>query len=114
MPKTKSGEEITWSEFMTRWKQGISDITPQQKAKSQLSGTWIQLVGITSGLIISLYNFKALWWVALILAGVWINTFIQLLSLKSQLRFFKDLESNSEEVNLFDLLPNEDKEVKND
>jgi hypothetical protein len=37
MPKTKTGEQITWKEFFKRWGEGMKSITPRQKLDSQVS-----------------------------------------------------------------------------
>jgi len=92
MPKTKAGEAISWKEFFSRWKTGIEGITPEQKIKAQLSGTRIQLLGILLGFAVSIYGYDKLWWVGIILLGAAINTFIQYLSFKQQLKVFDDIK----------------------
>lgn len=67
MPRTKNGEQITWSEFGKRWKQGIAAVTPLQQTKSQLFGQWIILIGIVWGAIIAGYT--KTWWLLVILMG---------------------------------------------
>jgi len=97
MPTTKLGEKITWEEFFTRWKKGITEITPLQKLDSQLTGTKIMLIGIFLGLCVSLYGFKTLWWIAIILTGAFINTWVQYISFKQQLNIFINIEKQIKE-----------------
>ena len=51
MPKTKSGEQISWKEFFKRWKKGIDSITPIQKLRLDARGTFITLLGYIVSLI---------------------------------------------------------------
>lgn len=97
MPKDKYGNKLTWKEFFSRWKQGIEEIKPLQKMKTQVSGTKIILIGTSLGLTVSLFNFKTLWWVAIILFGALINTSIQYLGLKQQYDMLVKIEKRLEE-----------------
>ena len=96
MPKTKSGEVITWKEFFKRWGEGIEGITPKQKIKTQILGTKISLGGMFGGLLISIYAWKQLWWVGIILIGAIINTLVQYLGQRQQLNQFKKLDEYEE------------------
>ena len=96
MPKTKKGEEITWKEFMERWKSGIEGITPEQRIDAQVSGTKIMLLGLFFGICLSLYKYKSLWWVAIILTGSFIVTWMQYISYKQQLNIFKTITKELE------------------
>jgi len=69
MPRTKSGEKITWKEFFARWKKGIEGITQLQMTKQQLRGMKIILLGLLCGIIVCLFNIKNLWWLLIILVG---------------------------------------------
>lgn len=85
----KEGNELTFKQFMARWKEGMKNINPYQQTKSQLISTWIMLVGIIAGLVITIYTFETLWWLTIILAGGTFNTLIQILGLwqkKEQLK----------------------------
>jgi len=81
MPKTKTGEEISWKEFFQRWKKGIEGITPLQQLKSQINSMVVMLIGIACGFVISLFNLKTMWWLSIILGSAFFNTTIQLLAL---------------------------------
>jgi len=101
--KDKEGKKITFKEFLGRWKEGIEGITPKQKLKSQSSGTTLQLIGIVLGIVISIMNFKMLWWVGIILVGALITTGTTYLTIKQQLMALKKFEENiTEEVSLDD------------
>lgn len=96
--RDKQGNKLTTKEYMKRWGEGIEGITPQQKLDTQLTGTKITLIGIFLGLCVSLYGYKNLWWVALILCGAFITTWVQYISFRQQKRIFKQLDLESEEV----------------
>ena len=90
--RDKQGNKLTFKEFINKWKEGIEGITPFQKIKTQLSGTKIILIGLFLGLVVSLYGFKRLWWVGIILVGAIINTGVQYLSLRQQKKLLENLE----------------------
>jgi hypothetical protein len=92
MPKTKSGEVITWKEFGKRWKKGIEGITPLQQAKMAYKSTWITIVGILLGLVISAIAIKSLYWLFIILTGALFNTFIQQIANLQRWRMFANVE----------------------
>ncbi len=81
MPKTKAGEKISWKEFMRRWGKGIERVSAYQQVKMQIISTWIILIGVLCGFIITLFAFKQVWWLTIILGGALFNTSIQLLGL---------------------------------
>ena len=105
--KDKQGNKLTFKEFIERWKIGLEGITPIQRIDSQLAGTKLMLLGLVLGLIMSLIGFKSLWWVAIILTGGIINTFMQYVTLIQQQKAFKNLEDNS--VDLTDVKDKLDK-----
>jgi len=102
--KDKKGKELTFKEFMGRWKEGFSNITPLQKTKTQLFGTKISLLGVFLGLIISIIGYKNLWWVGLILLGALINMGVQYLGLTQQRDTLVKHEASCEEMSLEDLM----------
>jgi hypothetical protein len=89
--KDKEGNKLTASEFFSRWGEGIKQITPYQKLKFQLRGTFLILIGLICGLIISIKNYKTLWWVAIILLGALIVNGIQYFALRQQKSLLKRL-----------------------
>ena len=76
MPKDKDGNKLTWKEFFARWKKGIEGITPLQQAKVIYQNSFIMLLGILLGIIFSLFRFKDLWWLTLILTSAFVNTLV--------------------------------------
>ena len=90
--RDKKGNYLTVKEYFKRWGEGIEGITPAQKLNSQLSGTTISMVGIILGLCVSFLNLKQLWWVSIILAGAFINTYIQWIGFRQQKRIFGNIE----------------------
>jgi len=108
--KDKEGKKLTSTEFIERWKSGIEGITPAQKLKTQIMGTRISLIGILLGLFVSIYGYKHLWWVGIILLGALINTGIQYLGLVQQMKVFEDIEKQLKEEEK-ELMVNDGKEV---
>ncbi len=96
--KDKEGNKLTFKEFMTRWKGGIENVTPLQKTKIQLTGTKITLLGLFLGLCVSIYGWKNLWWVGIILIGALINTGVQYLATKQQKKLYQTIEDNFKEA----------------
>lgn len=96
MPKTKSGEIISWKEYFKRWKAGIDGITPVQKLKGDIYGTTISLLGYFIAIGILLYQGDFMGWLSyallLIFIGSSITTGLKLISLKQQLKFMEDLD----------------------
>lgn len=93
----KEGNKLSFTEFIGRWKTGISGITAQQKLKTQITGTRIILIGLFLGLFVALYGWKNLWWVAIILVGALINTVTQYIGLIQQKKVFDDIERQIQE-----------------
>ncbi len=104
MPKDKEGNKLTWKQFFRRWKDGIDNVTPIQKTKTQLTATRIQLLGLILGLIVTTIGYKNLWWVAIILFGAMINTGVQYLSLSQQKKTLVKHEEQCEEMSMEDLM----------
>ncbi len=90
--KIPSGEEITGKEYMKRWKKGIMKVGMLSQTKIQVRSTWIIVVGIVGGLIISAINIKTLWWLVLILLGALGNTIMQLIALIQKRNLLDNLE----------------------
>jgi membrane glycosyltransferase len=92
MPVTKSGEQISWREFMSRWRKGIEGITAIQQYKAQLSGTYNSLAGIVFGIIVCLFGIKTLWWLMIILIGGLINMYVSYIGIKQKIKALQDIE----------------------
>jgi len=93
--KDKFGNELTFKEFMARWKSGIESVNPLQQTKMQIYSTWIIIIGLLCGIIMCIIGIKNLWWLMIILIGGLFNSSIQLLSLiqkKNLLQRFEGYE----------------------
>jgi len=98
MPITKTGEKISWKEFISRWKNGIEGITPLQQTKSLFTSNVIMFIGMVLGFIISLFNFKTLFWLTIVLAGGIINIFINMLSTWQKMALLLKLEQDMNSI----------------
>ena len=96
--KDKEGNQLTYKEYMSRWKEGIVQVTPLQQAQAQYKSTIIMLIGILAGIIICITQFKKLWWVFLILVGSFGVVGIQLLGLFQKKRALQRFEKLAKEV----------------
>lgn len=91
--KDKDGKEISYDEFKTRFKQGVEGVTQLQQTTMQIKSTWIIIIGILCGIVVSLFAWRTLWWLEIILIGALFNTSMQLLGLwqkKIQLKMMED------------------------
>ena len=79
--KDKKGNKLTYKQFMSKWKEGMRGITPYQQTRMQLNSTYIMLIGILCGFVITLFNLKNLWWLSIILGAAFFNTSISALGL---------------------------------
>jgi hypothetical protein len=95
--KDKQGNKLTFKQFMDRWKSGIENTTPYQKVKVQILGTRITIIGILLGLFVSIYGYKNLWWVGIMMVGALINTGVQYLGLVQQRKIFEKIEEELKE-----------------
>jgi hypothetical protein len=104
MPKLKSGEYVTWTEALKRFKKGVEDITPIQKLENELRGTFITLLGFVFSLIAVIWKRDAIGLLAyglmLIFLGSSITTGLRYLGLRQQVMVFKNLENESLNLNL--------------
>ena len=103
--KTKTGERIDAKEFFKRFKKGIDSITPLQKLQNEQRATFIMLVGYLVGLIsLVIYReaFVVAWFtyaLIIIFFGALFGQVIKYLTLRSQLKLFKDLGDESLDLN---------------
>ena len=91
--RDRDGKELTFQEFMSRWKEGIEGITPLQQTNTQLWGSTIMIIGILAGIIVSIVAFNNLWWVMIILIGALINSLIQFLGVLQKRIALKRIET---------------------
>jgi len=91
--KDKQGNKLTFQEFMQRWKQGLEGVTPLQQVRMQLWSTYIMLIGIVCGFVISIIAWKNIWWLAIILGGALFNTGISALGLWQKKKLLEGMEN---------------------
>ena len=76
--RARDGEELSFRQFMKRWKDGVINITPLQQTKTTLWSFIPVFAGIIWGIVITLLS--GIYWMSLILAGSFPITFIQFIS----------------------------------
>lgn len=67
----KSNENL-----IKRWIEGVRAITPYQRARIIYFNTYIMVIGILAGLVVTLFFLKTAWWLTIILLAALINTFV--------------------------------------
>ena len=97
--RTRDGEWIEGKEFLKRWGKGIEGVTPFQQSKSQLLFTWITVIGILCGIGISIYAYKTLWWLVIVLIAALGNTIVALIGLYQRYKQLKRIDETFKEVN---------------
>ena len=90
--KDKQGNELSFKQFTQRWKSGIQSVTPLQQIKIQVRSTKIILFGILAGIVITIINIKTLWWVLIMLVGVFGVTTVQFIGLLQKKKMLEDIE----------------------
>ena len=94
--KTKTGENISLGEFFKRWKQGMDGINQYQALKVQILGNTIIIIGLLSGIVISIIGIKNLWWLLLILVGGLFNQSVTLLTTYANYKRLKPFYNEQE------------------
>lgn len=72
----KENRWIDGKEFFSRWKAGINAVTPLEQTRSQLVFSWITIIGILCGIIVSIISVKNLWWLLIILIAALGNSIV--------------------------------------
>ncbi len=90
--KDKSGRWIDRKEFMSRFKDGVVNITPYQQARIVYKNSYLMLFGVLAGLIFTLFSFKNLWWLSIILFSAFINTVVVQIGNYQKYIAFKNIE----------------------
>ena len=91
-----SGNKLNLKEFLERWRKGLRGVTPRQQTHVQVRSTWVMIVGILAGIIISIIGIKNLWWLLIILIGALGNTSVQLLGLWQKKNLLEKMEQSLE------------------
>jgi len=94
----KQGNKLTYKEFMARWSAGIKGVTQYQQTKMQLNSTYIMLIGILCGFVITLFNLSNLWWLSIILGAAFFNTGVSALGLWQKKVALGEIEKMFNEV----------------
>ena len=122
MPKIKSGEKITWSDWFKMWGNGIKQVatnpTPLEKLNIEIRATFINLIGVTTcltALIIFREQFFVSWFaygLILIFVSTLITTTLKFFGLREQKKFIKNLNQGEIEETKIPEEIIEDKENK--
>jgi len=97
MPKDKLGNYLTWREFFKRWKYGIENLSPTQKLSNESRGSFISLIGFIISFFAVIYMRNKIgllsYGLILIFLGSIITTGLKYLSLRQQLKYIKNLDT---------------------
>jgi hypothetical protein len=93
--KDREGKEVSFKEFIRRWKEGAMTLSPLQQAKTAMTGYYITLFGMIWGIYFS-YIFE-FWWLAVILIGNLIITGLAAYGNYVRLNIFKGLDKINNE-----------------
>ena len=99
--KDKQGNKLSFKEFMSRWREGVSGITPLQQSFTQLLGTWIVMTGLIAGIVVTcLVRLENMWvWILIILIGSLIVTGTSLLGQYQKYRAYKRIDMEMKRLN---------------
>jgi hypothetical protein len=90
---TPHGEKLTFKEFIERWKLGIEksalSSTPKEKNDAMIRFTWLMIIGLFIGMIVSAIKWRTYWWITIILLAGLGNTSVQLISLYQKKKSFE-------------------------
>jgi hypothetical protein len=105
--KDKAGNQITFKEFMSRWKKGIESLSPAQKLKNDINGNFVTLLGYLVALVAVIVKIEAIgllsYGLILIFIGSAWTTGVKWIMLRQQYKFMNDLDLssiNEEEVKI--------------
>ena len=94
--KARNGDELSFKEFMASWRNGIEGSTPLQQTKITLWCMTPILVGLFYGFFVTL--FTKMYWLALVLAGSFPITLIQLIALWQKYKIQKKVDETMKEL----------------
>jgi len=95
--RDKKGNWIDYKEFNKRFKEGVAGISPLQITSQQLMGMRIVLLGLLCGITVSLFNFKNLWWLFIILFGSLYVNITQYIGTWQKKKALEDIEKQFKE-----------------
>ena len=94
----KAGNKLTFSEFKERWKQGIAKVSQLQQVNASINFTWLTLVGLLCGIVVSAWQFNTLWWLTIILVAAFGNTGVGMLGLWQKRIMLLNIEKQMKEI----------------
>ena len=83
---------------LSKWKQGIANITPLQQLQSTQKGNWVMLVGIIAGIIVMGFKAKEFWWIEIILTASLFNHSLMMIGIQQKIKLITKLEQGGENV----------------
>jgi len=99
--KDKEGKKLTVKEFTKRFKDGIVNMTPEQRLKNEARSTFIMLIGYLIGLVsLVIYrkSFVVQWFtyalIIIFLGASW-GQFVKWFTSRQQLRLLKNMGENA-------------------
>jgi len=99
--KDKEGNKLSSKEFLKRFKEGVSNITPVQKLQNEVRSTFTMFIGYVVGLIsLIIYrdSFVVIWFtyalIIIFLGATWSNG-IKWFALRQQLKLFKNMDNEA-------------------
>lgn len=90
----KTGEWVTWKEFIKQWKKGIEEVTPLQQCRINQMGFIISLVGLVWGIVFSVRI--GYWWMGIILIGGLFIVLVQYLANWQKKQILLNIEKQME------------------
>ena len=98
----KSYRRLGKKEFIKRLKKGFDEITPAERAKGELKGMVISLIGLLLGIVVvAIFRVAGFWfWIEISLIGGFIITIWQLIGKIQQYRVLKMQDKIMEELNM--------------
>lgn len=90
--RDREGKWIDAKEFSERFKAGVVKVTPLQQTRTQLLFTWITVIGIICGIVVSIWNIKNLWWLGIILIAGLGNTIVGIIGIYQKYNQLKKIE----------------------
>lgn len=88
----REGKKVTGKEFMQRWAEGVKSVTPIQQVRSQILFSYITIIGLLCGIVVSIMFWSKMWWVFIILLAAIGNTVVGLIGIYQRYTALKNIE----------------------
>ena len=95
--KARNGEQLTFKQFLGRWKSGVEGITPLQQTKTSLWGFPLIYGGTITGIVIMIIRRE--WWLLAILCGSLPILTMQFVSILQKYFRQKKIQDTMKELN---------------